>query len=113
MLFTILMFCLEGYCLFLLLFLIATWIKGERLALDLYLLNAAVLALFVFIKQKIFDHQLVFTGSYTGNDHWSAGMSNMVTSIFNIALLFATVFFSQLCFWIAFRKANRLFSKRI
>ncbi len=103
----ILSFYLEAYVIFLLVYVIIRLASKKKLPFFMLLLNCLILTAAYVTRIQLTNHDWIIFGHYLDTDHWSAGLSNVMTTFYNLGFLFILFSITQMIFWTVFLRSYR------
>jgi len=113
-LFFILIFFLEIYTAFVIIFLLVQLIRKKKQPWRILLVELMCITLFFYLKFLVEEHTLIFIGNYSSDqDHWESGLANVGTHTFNLAILIGIFLVPQIVFWVIYSKKVRLMNPQL
>ena len=113
-LFYILIFFLEVYTALVIIFFLIQLLRKKKQPWIILFAELICIGLFFYLRFLIGEHKLIFIGKYNkGQDHWEAGLANIGTYTFNLAILMGIFLVLQMAFWMIYSKKARLINLKI
>jgi NADH:ubiquinone oxidoreductase subunit 5 (subunit L)/multisubunit Na+/H+ antiporter MnhA subunit len=98
----------EIYVVFLVIFLIVKAIKRKKLPWTVIVANGMSIVLLMWLKYKVQDHEIIFTGSYAyGGNDWGEGLANIGITIENLGIVYLIIITTQIVFVIFFSRESK------
>lgn len=89
----------EIYVAFLVIFLCVKAAKKKKLPWIVIATNCVSIALLVWLKYKVENHEIIFTGSYSyGGNDWGEGLANIGVTLENLGIVYLIMLVTQLLF---------------
>lgn len=102
-----LLYYIELYCCLLFIYIIVKLLRKRKLHYLTLALNLLVIALFYYLRKKVFHHEWMFFGGYESNPRdYGDGIANLWISIENLLVVFFSFLITQIFFWKIFIKNN-------
>ena len=113
-LFFILIFFLEIYTAFVIIFLLVQLIRKKKQPWRILLVELMCITLFFYLKFLLGEHKLIFIGNYSSDqEHWESGLANVGAYTFNLAILIGIFLVLQIVFWIIYARKVRLINSKL
>lgn len=113
MLFFLFYFLTEIYTVVLFIFLLIQFARRKKLPRFIIVLNGLCIIGFLWLKHRVEEHKIIFTGSYGTADDWGQGLSNVMVTLMNLAVVYLLLLANQLAFFIFYLKEFRKLNRKI
>ena len=101
------LFLIEIYTAFLIIFLIVKAFKRKKLPWVIIAANGLCIALLLWLKYMVENHEVIFTGSYKESEDWGEGLANLGITLMNVGIILLILLITQLIFAVYFTRRFR------
>lgn len=107
------LFLAEIYVAFLIIFLGIKVLKRKKLPWKVIAINGLCIAILMWLKYKVENHEIIFTGSYSyGGDDWGEGLANVGITLKNLGIVYLIMLATQIVFVIIFGRESKKLNSR-